>query len=178
MTILRWLLVAVALVPVAPPHVAAQPAFTCVASLRDARASLLRRGFRPADDTARWLQLQGLTNGGLLLGVHTVYSPDGDGYRAFEAELTPSRGRTRGWRLSSRRVWGAFHEERLPERTWTRVRAGWQARVHTRTEDRAEVHRFETIVRPALDDCLDHPGQVGAIERCAYRGNQWHCRVW
>jgi hypothetical protein len=55
-----------------------------------------------------------------------------------------------------------FKEERLPERTWTRARAGWLARIHTRTEDHQLAELFERVVRQALGDCLAHPGTTSS----------------
>ena len=144
-----------------------------------ARAELLGAKFDPANDTPRFLQVTGLTDGGLVMRVYTVASPDGDGYRTYEAELRPSRKtEPRTWRLDERDVTDEFGEERLPERTWIRAHAGWLARVHVRTEDRRLVTLFERVARTALDDCLAHPGQVGRMERCDYVENEWRCKVW
>lgn len=157
----------------------ATPAFTCADRLFAAREQLLAAHFDPAKDTADWLNVTGRNDGGVLLNVYTVYSPDGDGYRTFEAELNPSTKKgPRAWRLVARRVLDEFKEERLPERTWRRAKDGWAARIHTRTEDRALVDLFEKAVRPALDDCLDHPGQVGVMTRCEWVKNDFVCRQW
>ena len=153
--------------------------FTCAARLEAARVELLRAGFNPARSTEGWLTVQGLWHGGVELSIYTVYSPDGDGRRFFEAELRPwRRQQTQPWRSYQRLVLDEFEQERLPERTWTRARAGWLARIHTRTEDRALVTLFERIVRPALEDCLARPGAVGKLERCRYDGHRWICKRW
>jgi hypothetical protein len=105
--------------PASPTRVAP---FTCVARLEVARADLLSAGFNPAKDTAEWLRVSTLERDARL-SVYTVYSPDGDGYRTFQAEVTPFRGKPiKTWRLVSRKVLDEFKEERLPERTWTRTR--------------------------------------------------------
>lgn len=152
--------------PAPPPEPDAAPPFTCAARLEAARSELLQADFNPAKDTATWLQvsrpapgeLDACEPGWLMLNVFTEYSPDGDGYRTFEAELRPSpRKGARGWRLDHREVLDTLKEERLPERTWTREAGGFSARVHTRTEDRRLVALFERVARPALDDCLMHP---------------------
>jgi hypothetical protein len=140
--------------------------FTCAARLEVARTELLRAHFDPAKDTPTWLQTSAAEeDGGVMLRVYTVYSPDGDGLRVYSAEVAPSRRNKHGWRLTSRMALDEFKEERLPERTWTRVHGDWAAQIHTRTEARALVDLFELIVRPALDDCLDHPGQIGEVKR-------------
>ena len=154
--------------PVSAPTVdvaIAAHTFTCSARMEAARAKLLGASFNPANNTPDWLEVRGRPDGGLLLAVYTVYSPDGDGYRTYEAELSPSRRkRPMTWQLVQRSVLDEFKEERLPERTWTRRRGGWIARIHTRTENRKLVDLFEWVVREALDDCLAHPGQVGKME--------------
>jgi hypothetical protein len=124
-----------------------------------ARLELLGAGFAPAKDTPSWLTLTA-EKSRVLLSIFTEYSPDGDGYRTFQAELQPAPKKepVGPWRLVRREVLDEFKEERLPERTWTRTRAGWTARIHIRSEDRKWVGLFERIVRPALEDCLGHPG--------------------
>ncbi len=131
--------------------------FSCAERLRQARTELLAAGFDPAKATPYWLQVHDLKNGGLLLNVYTVYTPDGDGYRTYEAEIHRARRKPRhAWRLVQRQVLDEFKEERLPERTWTRVSAGWAVRIHIRTEERKLVALFERITSQALDDCLEH----------------------
>jgi hypothetical protein len=105
-------------------------AFTCAARMEGARTELLAAHLEPAKDTERWLQLTGLTDGGLLLSVYTVYTPDGDGYRVFAAEIHPFRGQSFAWHLCEENLLDEFKEERLPERTWTSARAGWIAKIH------------------------------------------------
>lgn len=165
----------------ADTSVAGAPArFECVARLQAARAELLREHFDPARDTEAWLRVSGSVDGGLLLEIHTVYSPDGDGMREYQAEILPAkRSRDSPWHLAAHKAWDEFHDELLPERTWTKTQTGWTARIHTRTEDNALLKLFERVVKPALDDCLGHPGQQGKIERCEYSTtqNQWHCAV-
>jgi hypothetical protein len=164
--------------PASPPE---PTAVTCVSRLETARAELLRARFNPANETEKWLTVTGFEDGGLMLHVYTVYSPDGDGRRSYTAELHPFHGKPRdSWLLYQRKVLDEFKEERLPERTWTRVRAGWIARIHTRTEDRHLVDLFESVTRPALEACLDHPDAMGKIERCHYAEdqNKWVCKTW
>src|SRR5204863_443747 len=139
--------------------------FSCLARLEAARGELLRRGFDPAKDTERWLMIAGDVDGSISLAVHTIYSPDGDGLRSYKATIAPFAGKPHGWRLTSRRVLDEFKEERLPERTWTAIRAGWSTTIHTRTEDRKLVDLFENVVRKALSDCLDHPAEMRKIPR-------------
>jgi hypothetical protein len=170
---LAWLLLPYVAAADASTPRASATGFDCIARLEAARAALLRASFDPARDTEAWLKVSGLTDGGLELHIYTVYSPDGDGYRAFAAEIRPSRTHALyGWRLVERNRLDELKEERLPERLWTSARAGWRARVFTRSEDRTLVALFERIVRAALDDCLDHPGQQGKIERCEYSNEQ------
>ncbi len=132
--------------------------FTCSARMDAARLELLGAGFAPTTDTRSWLTLS-VDKARVLLSIFTEYSPDGDGYRTFQAELQPApkKGVVGPWRLVRRDVLDEFKEERLPERTWTRTQAGWTARIHTRSENRRWVGLFERIVRPALEDCLAHP---------------------
>ena len=163
---------ALTLAAIAPAH--ADPPFTCRARLAAARTALLAAHFDPSNDTPTWLQVRDLDAGGIMLNVYTVYSPDGDGYRTFEAALAPTPPKPGGkrpasvptrapWRLVTERLYDEFREERLPERTWTRSTAGWTATIHTRTENAAYVKVFESIVKPALDECLAHPGAVGGV---------------
>jgi hypothetical protein len=145
-----------------------------------ARAELLAAGFSPAKDTPRWLQVTGQTDGGLTLNVYTVYTPDGDGLRTYDAEIHPYKGKPFAWRLKQQNVLDEFKEERLPERTWMSARAGWIAKIHTRTEESNWVKLFESAVRPALEDCLAHPGEQGKLERCEYseQERKWICDTW
>jgi hypothetical protein len=148
--------------------------------LEKTRAELLAAGFSPARDTDHWLKVSGTMDGGVSLRVYTVYTPDGDGYRVYEAELHPYRGKPYDWRFREQRLLDqAFHEERLPERTWTRARNGFSAKVHTRTEDQKFAAQFEAAVRPALDECLEQHGVQGKLERCEYSEKQgdWVCKT-
>ncbi len=139
----------------------AAPPFDCLARLQAARLELLSSGFGPSTDTAKWLTVDAVGDE-LLLHIQAVASPDGDGLRVYEAGLTPKKGKPRGWRLGVKKVWDEFHEEHLPERTWTRTLGGFTARVYTRADESAEesafVAKFERITRKALDACLEHPG--------------------
>ncbi len=42
----------------------------------------------------------------------------------------------------------------------------YSAKVHTRTNEKNFVQQFEAAVRPSLDECLDHRGVQGKLERC------------
>ena len=84
---------------------------------------------------------------------------------AYDAEIHPYKGKPFAWRLKQQNLLDEFKEERLPERTWTTARSGWIAKVHTRTEETKWVELFESAVRPALDECLAHPGQQGVLEQ-------------
>src|SRR6185295_18870045 len=88
--------------------------FTCAARMADARAELLRASFDPAKDTPRWLTVTGEVDGGVSLRIFTVYSPDGDGRRTYDAELRPGRKPDGAWRVEERNVADEFGE-RLPE---------------------------------------------------------------
>jgi hypothetical protein len=141
-----------------PERLPADTPFTCSGRMDTARVELLGAGFAPANDTPSWLTLT-IEKPRVLLSIFTEYSPDGDGYRTFQAEFEPAarKALVGPWRLVRRDVLDEFKEERLAERTWTRTQAGWTARIHTRSENRRWVGLFERIVRPALEDCLAHP---------------------
>jgi hypothetical protein len=146
--------------------------FTCDGRLEQVRAELLAAGFAPARNTAQWLQVSGTLDGGVVLRVYTVYTPDGDGYRVYEAEIRPYRGKAYAWHLREQILLDEmYHEERLPERTWTSARNGFSAKLHTRTDEHPLVDQFEAAARPALDDCLNHHGAQSKLERCELSRN-------
>ena len=155
--------------PAAPPRVAAvppaaapkppePPAHPCAAVFEAARTDLLDAGFQPSTSMHEFFRLD-VDDSRITLSVYSVWSPDGDGFRQFKMEAGPARTRRVPWRLTAARVWDEFHEERLPERTWTRATGRWQATSFVRADDteveRHEREQFETVAKPALDRCLD-----------------------
>jgi hypothetical protein len=141
-----------------------QAATACGRHLAEARAELLRRGFSPTRDPAKWLRLLDEADGSSELSLIMRTSADGAS-TWFVAKLLPGAFQASPWRRAQRRYCCDEHaneEDKLEELAWkrhSRVAQATLSIVYFSEDKSVEARRdralFEELTKQALERCLN-----------------------